>query len=196
MITYILLVWQTHLLSFSHLCQYLLKLYACVSIQCYIWQSHLLLCIYGHQIPTINRYKSVTVKNKKHYTHVLHISLNKYGCNIENIPYTAKHTKWTHRPYIFAYVCKNATTWNSYFMFYCKICARKKYTNQIGHICHIVKLTDMHMWGRYANIYITYELSGIITVHRCDTNIYYNYSVQMPRCNSINSAAAAPSAEL
>ena len=53
-----------------------------------------------------------------------------------------------------------------------QICARNKYAPQMIYIGHIPKLLEVHQWGKYANIYATYELTGInhvirSTVHRC-----------------------------
>ena len=51
------------------------------------------------------------------------------------------------------------------------ICASNKYAPEITHICHVPKLHSMHQWRMYANIYETYDLTGInhminSTVHR------------------------------
>ena len=34
------------------------------------------------------------------------------------------------------------------------------------NLCHLPKLLDMHQWWKYANIYATYELTGINNVTR------------------------------
>ena len=49
----------------------------------------------------------------------------------------------------------------TYLPYYCKIHASKKYAPQIALIYHTPKLLDVHQWGKYANIYATYELTGI-----------------------------------
>ena len=43
---------------------------------------------------------------------------------------------------------------------YCHISSSNKYEPQMPHIC-ISTLLNVHQCGKYANIYATYELTGI-----------------------------------
>ena len=55
------------------------------------------------------------------------------------------------------------------------ISAKNKYDPQMPNICHMTKSFRMHMWGKCANIYVTYEFNGInmwqgSAVHRNNDN--------------------------
>ena len=61
---------------------------------------------------------------------------------------------------------------NIYFSYYCKICAGNKYAHQMLKYIAYVKISWCTSMGKYANIYGTYDLTGINhvtrnTVHRC-----------------------------
>ena len=52
---------------------------------------------------------------------------------------------------------KKTTKRNFNLPCYCHTCASNKYALK----CHMPKLLDIHLWGAYANIFVTYEVAPI-----------------------------------
>ena len=58
------------------------------------------------------------------------------------------------------------TTNCNYLPSCCHRAASNKHTNQTPHTCHMCKLLNIHQLGKYANIYVKYELAAINDVAR------------------------------
>ena len=82
--------------------------------------------------------------------HSKHSSYDKYG-------------KWAYQTNIFAYIYQNTTDCNSYFMLLQNIC-KKKYVHQMGHVCHMCLILDVHIWVIFVHICATCEASTLKTI--------------------------------
>ena len=62
--------------------------------------------------------------------------------------------------------------WNFYVQYYWRICTSNKYALK-SHIYAICKKIDVHQWGKYANTYAMYELTGINHVTRSSVHRWW-----------------------
>ena len=100
--------------------------------------------------------KSLPSTMQKSTVHIFEIHFWTYGLSHCKYSSHSQHAKWAYRTNILHIYTTNH---NSYFTGYYKILARNKYTHQIWHTCHIVKLFDVPIWRKYSNIYMPHMKS-------------------------------------
>ena len=139
---------------YRHICQ-LLHMYICNNY----------ISIYtSYELNAIN---NVTKSTCIHTFHITDMPLNKYSCHIAHTCPTALLLQSTYRPHITTHIHHRSIPCNN-LPYYWKIYTISKYAPQMPYKWHMPKLHTEYLWGKYANIYATYEAAHVnrITVHQ------------------------------
>ena len=117
-----------------------------MSLKCCVWQlfyvqiSDNYVSIYtSYELTAIN---NVTESRYAYSFHYWHTPLNKYVSHTANIHPSALLLWSRYRSHITAYIHQMSMNCNLYLPYYCKICARNKYTPQKPNICHMPKFPN------------------------------------------------------
>ena len=138
-----------------YICRYMysqtytsLYVYICFHVWVYIYMYlHIPVCIHVYQIFT-----TVSL-----YTYLI--------CPWTNMFATLQMLVPLH-VYCTAHISKIHDNCNFNLPLYCHICSSNKYAPETPQIYHMPKLLNVHQWGKYADIYATYEITGIDHVMR------------------------------
>ena len=119
------------------------------------------------------------------YTYISHywyMPMTKYAFHNAHTCSTAHLLYSRYRPLITAHFHQKSINCN-FLPNYCKIYASIIYAPLIPYICHMPKLLDVHQWEKYANIYVTYELTAIDHVTRSAVHRWCKTKMMMPQPN-------------